>query len=512
MRSLLVLSALLAGLGACASIAEDSGVSADDLVTGGVCSTLDYGPRADAKELYRFFASNAELETAAKALVASGFVAQFTGAGATVAGVDSDERAVRLVGEVFEGYRKVFPEETAGLDKAPPVVIVQAAPVNAFALGNFIEDGALVPKSPWCFFVNSGLLAHGNTDDELRGVIAHELGHLILQTFRPDVQARVRHTYTLGTESEDGILGAAQPDDPTLAPAIGRLLQGQTRNGAVAHLGMNVVAPGIYIRLLGSQLRPTPATQEVCASVQPKLLALGTKQMEFLPGAAAQDLTPRIPNATELAELEALTADAMTAIEACAAPNAVDVGSLGAISALLQGLPPSAASDPSSPVFAQIQAGMHPLEQEVDAEMPTATFFDRVVRAEPRVRNDIVAIRSSLDMSRVRVYDYEEDADDASMRVLHAIGKDPHGIGNFTLSLLPAEQRAACIADVAAGKHIGFGEAYDVHPLPCWRYYHAQQFTKALETCSPAPTKRALKTSLPLIANDPASVSGIPQR
>ena len=97
------------------------------------------------------------------------------------------------------------------------------------------------------------------------------------------------------------------------------------------------------------------------------------------------------------------------------------------------------------------------------------------------------------------------------MRVLHAIGVNPESIGNFSLSILKPATKAACLADVAAHKPIGFGDLYDVHPASCWRYYHAQQFSKALTTCggpTPASKRAPVKSSLPVITNDPMTIGG----
>ncbi|MBX3225829.1 MAG: M48 family metalloprotease [Labilithrix sp.] len=515
MRSLLALglAAILATTAAaCSSAApEETGASADDLVTGGICSTLDYGPRPAASELYHFFANDQAVAANVNQLIQLGILAQALGPGSTLRGVNTDARSVRLVGEVFEGFKLAFPAESAGLDRAPPVVVVQSNMPNAFAMAATFESFMMIPKSPWFFVVSSALLEHGNTDDELRAVFAHEIGHLVLQTFQPKVQARVRHAYSLGTGSEDGILGAAQADDPALADPIGRLLGGQSRVGGVSQLGMNMIMPGVYFRLVSQLLSPTESTSSACSGIQAKAQQLAFRQIMFLPGAQEGNLTPRLPSAAEKAELDRLT-DALAAdLKACAGPNS-DTSSLAVVSALMQQLSPAAAEDPSDPAYAEIRAGMLAIEKQVDAEMPGALLSDKILRAEALVRADVVGIRNdaSLNLPRVRVYDYEEDADDASMRVLSAIGGDPVAIGTFALSMLKPASKAACLADVAAGKPIDFGGLYDVHPLHCWRYYHATQFSKSLATCTSSGSRRApLETHLPVIATDPQAVGGI---
>jgi len=94
------------------------------------------------------------------------------------------------------------------------------------------------------------------------------------------------------------------------------------------------------------------------------------------------------------------------------------------------------------------------------------------------------------------------------------IGVDPTSLGGFSLSLLPPAEKAKCVADVAAGRPIFYGELFDVHPTSCWRYYHLTQFAKAIGSCSNRGKKRApLETHLPpTIGVDPLDVLGVARR
>lgn len=512
----LALVSLLSTAAACApaSSQDDTSASTDDLVSGGICATLDYGPRGSVSEIYNFFPNDQAVAANVGQLLQFGILQGAVGPGATLRGVNGDPRMVRLVAEVFEGFHRAFPAESAGLDTAPPVVVIESRVPNAFAMAATFDSAAMamVPKSPWFFVVNSALIDQGNTDDELRAVFAHEIGHLILQTFKPNVQARVRHAYTLGTGSEEGILGAAQADDPSLAAPMGRLLGGQLRIGGISQLGFNVIMPGVYFQMMSQMFAPTEATGTACSSIQVKAQQLAIRQMGFLPGVQEGSLIPRLPNASEKAELDAFTTSLTADMRTCAGANS-DTSSLGIISALTQGLSPAAAENPADPAYAQVRAGMLDIEKQVDTQMAGSRLSDKLLRAEELVRADVVAVRgdASLNLSRVRVYDYEEDADDASMRVLAAIGSDPVSIGGFALSMLKPASKAQCLADVAAGNPIGFGDLYDVHPLHCWRYFHATQFKKALASCTTRSASRRapLVTNLPLIATDPQRVGGL---
>src|SRR5262249_32710190 len=90
-------------------------------------------------------------------------------------------------------------------------------------------------------------------------------------------------------------------------------------------------------------------------------------------------------------------------------------------------------------------------------------------------------------IDQVRIFDFEEDADDASVRVLTEIGQDPTGVGLFLLRMSGDDAKQKCLSDVAARKPIGYGRFIDTHPSSCWRYYHTTQFAKALTQCPSTP-------------------------
>src|SRR5262249_10378919 len=131
------------------------------------------------------------------------------------------------------------------------------------------------------------------------------------------------------------------------------------------------------------------------------------------------------------------------------------------------------------------------VEKSVDAEGANAPLIDRMLHAQGPIRSEFIALQKKPEypIDQIRVYDYEEDADDAAVRILTAIGDDPLAFGTFLLNaLMPAEMKAACVADVAAGKPVPFGRFIDTHPATCWRYYHVAQFSKALNQCGSTPS------------------------
>lgn len=491
---------------ACASPSDATSTSAAEVHSGGICSTLDYGPRAAPKDYYRYFASDAE----ASAYVQKLLEGPLAGSG-TLKEVTRDERLNRLVGEVYAGFKKAFPHETEGTPAdAPRVAILQTDVINAFALGPTTIDSAVAPRSPWLFFVNTGLLDQHASDDELRGVFAHELGHLLVRTFLPEVKARVRATYVIrGTE--DGVLGEAQENDPAAAAHVEDILKHQDRVGGWPKLGIFALDRTGYpsagytrfYKILQTAGASGPSAPAACAGISTDLKALETAQIANVPDFDAMDLSPRDPNAEERAKLDGLTTTLKNDLRACLASMNGGPASLADVVAFLNGLPPSA-TDPADARHAELVALMLPVELQVDRDFAGAPLLDRMFEADARLRAELAALKDDprFPIANLRIYDSEEDADDASMRVLASIGQDPLGIGSFfTNHFMPEAARERCLADIAAGRLVSYGSLVDVHPATCWRYYHGTQFAKAVSACTFPVTRAPKSPAAPSIAD-----------
>ena len=213
-------------------------------------------------------------------------------------------------------------------------------------------------------------------------------------------------------------------------------------------------------------------------------------QLDFVPGAAGGDLTPRTPDAGESANLDALSQTLADGLLACTSPLADPLakGSLLDAVALMNDLP-ATASDPASPDHAKLLGFVLDAERATDAASdPSAPLVARLLDAQARIRSELVTLQDdpTYPIDQIRIYDSEEDADDVAVRILAAIDDNPIGIGDFLLdSLLTPADKATCLADVAAGRAIPYGRSVDIHPPTCWRYYHVTQLAAALGTCAP---------------------------
>jgi hypothetical protein len=496
LRTLLPLSLPALFLAAACSSAPDADVATEQgaLTNGTVCGTIDYGHTKTPDEFYRNFASDADVAVYVQKILAQGRLAGTSGPTASFVEVSRDEHLLRLVREVFDGFLKVFPGETAGLTAPPRVVVIKSDIVNAYALGpGFAEDEtAPTDRSPWIFVVHTAILERNLTDTELRGLFAHELGHLILRTFLPEIRDAVRAIYVTG-KVEDGILGAAQDDDPATAKHVEEMLARQSRVGGLPELGLPAFqALGTYakvIDLLVKQAEAAPgAAKDQCKVAKEKLSELRGEQLALIPAHDEQNFTPLSPTASQKEKLEQLSRGLADELVRCTSivggPELPS--SLLELTAAFNGFGPTAL-DPSSPEHQQLLAKMLDVEKRVDAEANGAPIVERMMRAQADIRSELAALTRDpkFPVDQIRIFDYEEDADDASARVLASIGDDPAGVGLFLLSAsVSPEKKAECLQRVADHKPIAYGRFIDPHPATCWRYYHATQFAKALTQCT----------------------------
>lgn len=487
---------------ACSSSSDAPANEESDLRNGGVCATLDYGHTVSNAEYYRQFASDEAAADYMRKILAGGALAAHSGADASLREISRDERLVRLVDEVYGAFRKIYPSETKGLEHAPRIAIVQSSVSNAFALGpGFAEDEkARTDQSPWLFIVHTALLEANLDDNQLRALFAHELGHLILRTLLPEIQAKLRASYRV-RGSEDGVLGASADDDPAVAAHVETILEIQKRVGGLPELGIATAqaggASGQYSKIYPLLIKQIPEGSRApsCKTFDTKAIALQNLQASLLPGQPMGLLIPTPPTKEQQTEIDRLSREIADDLRSCLADLVLpDATSLFDLTAEVNKIPAEAAKNPSSKEHADVLAKMLDEEKEADAADPKAPLIDRMLRAEVALRARELALRNDprFPIDELRTFDYEEDADDASVRILASLGDDPSGIGRMLLASVPPALAEACKKQVDGGGAVRYGRFVDPHPATCWRYYHAKQFSNALAKC-PKKANSALK-------------------
>lgn len=495
MRSTSVLAFLpIAALAtACAVTTSDaSGTDESEVREGGVCTTLDYGHARPNADYFLPFAGDDAVKEYATAFLAAMHKPPFKE-------VSHDVRLVKLLDDVYAGFKKVFPRETAGFDAPPRIVIVDSEEMNAFA---GFDDRPEVQKAPWLFFVHSSILARPFDDSQLRGLFVHELAHLILRNVLPETRAKIRVHYRARAASPI-VLGNVADDDASARARIEELRTLGEKVGRFPELGplpLGLFAQTEYQQTFAwfRSQRAASSAPEACAASDD---AFGRLNTAIQARASSETYTLGV-DAAQRAELAALVSESASALRRCYAHVKGSVFEVK-VRAKLASVPAEQAGpilakvlDPSTPEHQQAfdELMPDPIEREVDAEKGDRPAVDRVldVVAKLHARAAELEADTSTPIDELRVFDFEEDADDAAVRVLRAIGDDPLANGKFLLGLL--RDPAACVREVDSGKEPSYGRFVDPHNGTCWRYWHAVQLSKALATCdASADAKRVTK-------------------
>ena len=477
-RSTFVVPSLLALLGASCGSDEDIQQTVPE-----VCATLNYDHKTTAADFYQKFASDEEARAYAEDLVKSGTLASAAGPNAKFKEISHDPRITGMIASLTEGFKRVFPKEMTGITDPPRVIVIESDLLNAYALGPRPSSSPLVQagKSPWLFVVHTALLNHNATDLQIKGVFGHELGHLFLRTFLPEIQQRVRTYYQLAG-SEDGIIGSVQKSAPAVETHVAEMLNIQQRIGGLPHLGFPVTQ-GQYIRIFQAFMNNMPKPlMQACTDATDQIAQLKKDVAKVQPEVNQGNLVPRALTADEQKSFDMQSVALAANLRACLL---MPTAPIAYIVALLNSLPPEAAV-PAHPRYPEVAALMLDVEKKIDAEsMESTPLADRLLRAQDALLPRLATLQEDpqFPIAQLRVFDYEEDADDASVRVLREIGDDPLSLGGFFLSILTPAARDACLNNIAAGKTIPYGNLIDTHPATCWRYYHSQQLNKALASC-----------------------------
>lgn len=116
---------------------------------------------------------------------------------------------------------------------------------------------------------------------------------------------------------------------------------------------------------------------------------------------------------------------------------------------------------------------------------PNDPLVEKIVRGMFNAFNNknnryIENVKRNHEVETFRVYTTEEQADDASIRVLNFLGREPTSIGTFMLRWLSAEEKQKCLLAIKGGEQIPYGTLFDRHRGDCWRYDHSIRLAETL--------------------------------
>jgi len=361
---------------------------------------------------------------------------------------------------MWAAFTELLPRDTEGLAKAPFIVLTDDPAVNAFA--PYDPDLKVLPHA---FIVNVGVFTTTNgkaTSAQLRGLIAHELGHHVLKHAWPDVHEKVERWYSVDTAVGDGF-GWQQKDNAALRTQGHRVIESELQTGGYAITewhGNPRVGGWLRTTLDGIHDAAAQKASETCYAATIARDDLRSYVATLLDDMGTLQTGPRGVR-TKISELSQAYVD-----KELACTN-VETDTLWTVWSKQLGVPESDLRKGTAKEYAAL----------VD-EAPSAA--SAIFALTKRLDDDVIALGGSV--AKLRYYSVEEEADDVSINILFRSEMDANGMALFLHDLaLTNKAEKSCEAHVNAGEP-AYGPLRSAHHSTCWRVWHSRQLVKYLST------------------------------
>ena len=369
---------------------------------------------------------------------------------------DTDAHHVRMRALLDEGWAAYTQVIAVGdlAARPPELVIVEDPSINAFVQG----DGE---KAAFAVMVHTGIMDVA-TDEELVSIVMHELTHAIYLHVVPEVKERVRIHY-MAAEAEP--FGFEQADDAMVKSSMADW------------------------RALASDIGPLDAA---ALGGYPWPVGNGTlyRTFKFVTDIWAEQHADAC--ATPMANLAELTGDIYTyysAIDQMLRITGVEQSLYDAQNAALVALRDQCMPDLADSYITIMADLNQKTEEEMRAILDDSDealvdgkhFIEAIAslisdrRAKMRAIEADFQTATGVAWNRVRHYTAEEEADDSTIPVLTAMGRDPAGIGPGLLLLETEPTQSECTELLTAEAAPPYGaNLQDDHHSNCWRIWHVR--------------------------------------
>jgi hypothetical protein len=361
----------------------------------------------------------------------------------------TDARVVRIQGIIDSLWPTVQQKFNVGM-RSPFPMIIDDTTVNAFAM--YDPSAKAIPD---VIFVFGGILSM--SDEDLTGVLAHEMGHMITKNAIPAYQRAMTKFYNAGPNEQLGINAANDPDVQTFVqPYIdGAQIAGQLD---FAELHGLPLAGGALGQFFGDYAKQHISTSAECTTFRAAMKQVGA---DLQAGATDDGVT------LSASQLTTLDTDVLAA-QAASIPCLKPAANQDIAGALTQNF--------GQPITLDM-LGLSPEQaQETVGKDAVTGLLDVLVDLRAQMR----PVTASPAFPTTRNYTMEEQADDFSMTILFAQGKDPWIMGRGVENLGGPEAAARCEATLAAGKVPAYG-IDDPHHTDCYRAFHSRAFKTYLQ-------------------------------
>lgn len=359
---------------------------------------------------------------------------------------------------VWAGFRTSYPAETRGLEQAPyPVLVEDADVINAYAVYDAVSG-----ELPFLFVIHTSALKA--SEPEQLGLYAHELAHLVFRHNVPGKAEAMRKFYTVAKGAPEP-LGFLQKNEPRLQKDVAAYLKlvgdvGPVADESLGGLIMDPVGESNYAPLQKFLLRKYVHLNQdaACAKISPAF--------QRLMAAAAERIRPGLPTLSRGENLAPLSGEVLGHFQNCAK------GANPGLVALF-----SESSGLSKEQVTQLVPAA-----DIQAFDSAGSVVEGLLAITRHRHQQMRAIAKKRDLSRVRIFSEEEQADDAGARVLMGMGLTPKGLSDFLLNWLGgSDYRKACEETISAGKVPEYGALTHLHHETCYRVFHLGKLEEYLQ-------------------------------
>lgn len=376
----------------------------------------------------------------------------------------SDPRYPRmreLLDRGWLSYQDAFPLGEVGEHRVG-LVLVDDPSINAF-----VAPDPDLGRAALAVMVQSGVLDSDASDEELLGLVMHELQHAVGLHALPGRAEALRRYYQV-RPGEPEPLGKSQPNDPAAQEALETLIGIGSEVGLQPYEELNDLPffPGLLFTTM--QLAHRAGIEHDAAACENAGAALELFG-EFVQG-HFRTLDGALMLGEDGGDLDFVTSEYAAALrDECLAGSTATIFDilavqLGTTPDVLRSAIPAddLALLDDKPVIDAIQA------------------LTRDRYATIHAIDDALQSRSGAGIESLRYYSTEEAADDVTVPVLRQAGLHPDGLSSFFLAILPPDDRAACSAILDAGEVPPYGvDLTDNHHATCFRAWHLRQLAAA---------------------------------
>lgn len=384
-----------------------------------------------------------------------------------------------LLDRGWAAYHEHYPVADLSIER-PALVLIDDPVVNAFVIPDLATD-----RSGFAVMVQTGVFDQGAPDDEMLGLVFHELEHAVRLHTIGDTRDRIRKFYV--TRDPEPV-GASEVDDPI----------------ARTH--------GEAWRALANEVGPY--TDAALGGLPSGRTSLGTIFNLIVDAGATGDPAHCADPAAAYLALVAELGGGVSLLDGSLPPLG---GVRDRVDAVLADLDQQCITGPDTgfvDLMAQV-GGLTPKQFEQtltpdDLALVDGTSFvagvEAIILDRRRSMRDTEATfeaDTGRPWSDLRYYSSEEAADDAPAPVLEAIGLAADGLGGFVLNALIDPDTAEVCSDLLdAGTTPPYGvDLTDEHHASCWRVDHVERAIGAgpanARRVSPAPARNPWEGLLP---------------